>query len=264
MSGGPVIDLNADLGEGFGAWRMADDDALLEVVTSANVACGFHAGDPATMRRVCERAAELGVAIGAHVAYRDLHGFGRRPMVVADDELVADLTYQIGGLAAVAAAAGSPVRYVKAHGALYNQAISDDAVAEVLATAVAAADPSLAVLSLPGSATEAAARKRGLVTVAEGYLDRAYDREGHLVPRSRPGSVITDPAAVAARAVALATGAPVGTADGTEVAVEVRSLCTHGDTEAALQLARGARRALEEAGVAVRAFVGQPAGATAG
>jgi UPF0271 protein len=258
-----AIDLNADLGEGFGPWRMADDEALLGVVTSANVACGFHAGDPVTMRRVCEQAAERGVVVGAHVAYRDLQGFGRRPLAVPSDELVADLTYQIGGLAAVAAAAGSPVRYVKAHGALYNQAVAEDELADVLVTAVAAVAGGLAVVSLPGSATEVAARRHGLPTVAEGYLDRAYDRRGHLVPRSEPGSVITDPGAIVERAVALATGAPVRSHDGTEVSVQVRTLCTHGDTEAALELARAARRALEEAGVEVRPFAAA-LGATAG
>jgi UPF0271 protein len=249
------IDLNADLGEGFGAWRMADDDGLLEVVTSANVACGFHAGEPAIMRRVCRRAAERGVVVGAHVAYRDLIGFGRRPLPVDPRDLADDIVYQIGGLAAVAAAAGSAVRYVKAHGALYNQAADDGDIAGVIAGAVASFDPTLAVLCLPGSAMATAAAEAGLTAVTEGYLDRAYDDRGRLVPRSRPGAVITDGDAVVERAVALATHAPVQSVLGNDVAVDVRSLCTHGDTPAALDLARSARRALEDAGIAVRAFV---------
>ena len=249
------IDLNADLGEGFGAWRMADDDGLLDVVTSANVACGFHAGDPSIMRRVCRRAAERGVVIGAHVSYRDLIGFGRRPLPVDPGDLADDIVYQIGGLAAVAGAAGSAVRYVKAHGALYNQAADDDAIAEVIADAVASFDTSLAVLCLPGSAMADAAAAAGLTAVAEGYLDRAYDDRGRLVPRARDGAVITDGDAVVARAVALATHAPVQSMEGNDVAVDVRSLCTHGDTPAALDLGRAARRALEDAGIAVCAFV---------
>lgn len=249
------IDLNADMGEGFGAWRMADDDGLLEVVTSANVACGFHAGDPSIMRRVCRRAAERGVVIGAHVSYRDLIGFGRRPLPVPPDDLADDIVYQIGGLAAVAGAVGSAVCYVKAHGALYNQAADDRAIAAVIAAAVASFNPGLAVLCLPGSAMAVAAGEAGLLAVAEGFLDRAYDDQGRLVPRSEPGAVITDGDAVVARAVALATHAPVRSVLGNDVAVDVRSLCTHGDTPAALDLARSARRALEDAGIAVRPFV---------
>ncbi|MGI8752456.1 MAG: LamB/YcsF family protein [Acidimicrobiales bacterium] len=249
------IDLNADLGEGFGAWRMADDDGLLEVVTSANVACGFHAGEPSIMRRVCRQAAEHGVVIGAHVSYRDLIGFGRRPLPIAPDDLADDIVYQIGGLAAVAEAAGSAVRYVKAHGALYNQAADDDGIAEVIAGAVASFDPGLAVLCLPGSAMATAAGEAGLTAVAEGYLDRAYDDRARLVPRSREGAVITDGEAVMARAVALATHVPVQSIEGNDVALDVRSLCTHGDTPTALELARSARRALEGAGIAVRSFI---------
>lgn len=246
-----AIDLNADVGEGWGAWKMADDDGLLEVVTSANVACGFHAGDPSIMRRVCERAAERGVAVGAHVSYRDLFGFGRRPMELSADDLRDDVAYQIGGLAAVA---GTPVRYVKAHGALYNRAADDRDVADVVAGAVAAFDPGMAVLCLPGSAMALAAGEAGLEVVAEGYLDRAYDKRGRLVARSVPGAVITDIESVVARAVALASGAAIRDVEGNDVAVDVQSLCTHGDTPAALSLARAARGALEEAGIAVRAF----------
>ncbi|MDQ6783199.1 MAG: LamB/YcsF family protein [Actinomycetota bacterium] len=254
----PVIDLNADVGEGFGAWRMADDDGLLDVVTSANVACGFHAGDPSIMRRVCSRAAERGVIVGAHVSFRDLMGFGRRPMQMAPDDLADDIAYQLGGLAAVARASGSAVRYVKAHGALYNQAADDRGIAEVIAAAVASFEPGLAVLCLPGSAMDSAATAAGLRPVAEGYLDRSYDDRARLVPRSRKGAVITDSDAVVARAVALATHAPVQSVDGNDVTVDVRSLCTHGDTPAALDLARAARRALEGAGVTLRSFVAAP------
>jgi len=234
---------------------MADDEGLLEVVTSANVACGFHAGDPSIMHRVCARAAALGVVVGAHVSYRDLIGFGRRAMAMAPDDLADDLAYQIGGLGAVARAAGAPVRYVKAHGALYNQASEDELLARVVARAVAAVDTGLGVLCLPGSAMATAADAAGLRVIGEGYLDRAYDERGRLVARSLPGAVITDPDEVVTRAVALATAGSVRTVSGNDVAVDVQSLCTHGDTPAALDLARAARRALVAAGVSLRPFM---------
>ncbi len=234
---------------------MADDEGLLAVVTSANVACGFHAGDPSIMHRVCARAAALGVVVGAHVSYRDLIGFGRRAMAMAPDDLADDLAYQIGGLGAVARAAGAPLRYVKAHGALYNQASDDEITARVVARAVAAVDIRLGVLCLPGSAMATAADAAGLRVIGEGYLDRAYDERGRLVARSLPGAVITDPDEVVARAVALATAGSVRSVSGNDVAVDVQSLCTHGDTPAALDLARAARRALVAAGVSLRPFI---------
>ncbi|PJJ73877.1 UPF0271 protein [Sediminihabitans luteus] len=255
----PTIDLNADLGEGFGRWALTDDDALLDVVTSANVACGFHAGDPATMRRVCERAAERGVAIGAQVSYRDLAGFGRRAMDVPADELAAEVAYQVGALDVFARAAGSRVAYVKPHGALYNRAVRDEeqaaAVVEGVRLASTASGDPLPVLGLPGSALHRAAAGAGFVTVAEAFADRAYRPDGTLVPRTEPGAVVHDPDEVVARSVAVATGGGVVAADGTTLTLAAGSLCVHGDTPGAAALAARVRAALDEAGVDVRSFV---------
>jgi UPF0271 protein len=248
------LDLNADLGEGFGVWRLGDDDALLQVVTSANVACGFHAGDPLIMRRVCELAAARGVAIGAQVSFRDLAGFGRRRMHVAPDELTADVLYQLGALDAFARAAGTRVRYVKPHGALYNAAADDPADAAALAAAVAAYDASLPVLGLPGSAMETAARGAGVPFVAEAFADRGYLPTGRLVPRDDAAALITDPDVVVQRAVRFATEGSVETVDGTVVPVRPQSLCLHGDTPNAVHLADAVRRALVSAGVVLRPF----------
>ncbi|AEW92595.1 MULTISPECIES: LamB/YcsF family protein [Streptomycetaceae] len=250
----PVVDLNADLGEGFGRWRLTDDEALLSVVTSANVACGYHGGDPATMRRVCEGAAAHGVAIGAQVSYRDLAGFGRRTMDVPPDELAAEVAYQIGALQVFARAAGSAVRYVKPHGALYNRCVHDDEQARAVVEGVRLAGPGLPVLGLPGSRLHAAAREAGLPVVAEAFADRAYTAAGTLVPRREPGAVVHDPDLVVARALGLARDRRVVSADGTPVEVAARSLCLHGDTPGAAALARRVRAALEAAGVRLGAF----------
>jgi UPF0271 protein len=249
------IDLNADLGEGFGVWRLGDDDALLEVVTSANVACGFHAGDPVTMRRVCAVAAERGVTIGAQVGYRDLPGFGRRRIDIDPDELAADVLYQVGALDACARPAGSRVRYVKPHGALYNTAADDRRQADAVATAVAAFDRSLPLLGLPGSALADAAQAAGLTFVPEAFADRAYLPSGRLVPRSEPGAVIDDPYDVVARAAAMAVQQRVTATDGSTLTVEARSLCVHGDTPGAVYLATEIRRTLVDAGVSLAPFV---------
>jgi UPF0271 protein len=249
-----LIDLNADLGEGFGAWSLGDDDALLDVVTSANVACGFHAGDPVTMRRVCAGAAQRGVAVGAQVGYRDLAGFGRRRMDIAHADLLADVLYQIGALQAFARAAGTRVRYVKPHGALYNTAADDDAQAGAIAAAVAAADSGLPILGLPGSALADAAAAHGVGFVAEAFADRAYLPSGRLVPRSASGAVRTEEAAVVDQAVSIAREGQVRANDGSLVAVSARSLCLHGDTPGAVALARAVRAALAEHGIAVAAF----------
>ena len=249
------IDLNADLGEGFGAWSMGDDEALLDVITSANVACGFHAGDPRTMRRVCASAAARGVVIGAQVGYRDLAGFGRRRMDVAPDDLAADVLYQLGALDACARAAGARVRYVKPHGALYNTAADDATQAGAVAEAVAAFDRSLSLLALPGSALADAAAALGLPFVAEGFADRGYLPSGRLAPRGTDGAVLHDVDAVAARAVRFAADATVDAVDGTPVAVRVASVCVHGDTPGAVRLATAVRRALTEAGVDVAPFL---------
>jgi UPF0271 protein len=238
-----AIDLNADLGEGFGAWRMADDAALLRIVTSANVATGFHAGDPPTMRGVCAMAAERGVRVGAHVSYRDLAGFGRRYLAVDPDELRDEVTFQIAGLDGMARAGGTRVSYVKAHGALYNRVADDPEHASALIAGTQAFNRELQLLGLPGSVLLKLAAEAGLPAVAEGYPDRRYTDGGRLAPRSEPGSVISDPEAVAAQAVRLAASG------------ELRSLCLHGDNPAAVQLARTTREALLAAGTELAAFV---------
>ncbi|MFK0199137.1 LamB/YcsF family protein [Streptomyces lavendulae] len=250
------IDLNADLGEGFGRWTLTDDAALLSVVTSANVACGFHAGDPSIMRRVCERAAERGVRIGAQVSYRDLAGFGRRSMDVPPGELADEIAYQIGALEVFARAAGSRVSYVKPHGALYNRTVHDAAQAGAVVAGIrlAAGEAGLPVLGLPGSLLLAAAGEAGLEPVPEAFADRAYAPGGTLVPRGEPGAVVHDPDAVVARAVGMAAGGSVTAADGSRIAVAARSLCVHGDTPGAAELARRVRDALGAAGVRVEAF----------
>jgi UPF0271 protein len=249
-----VIDLNADLGEGFGRWRLTDDEALLSVVTSANVACGFHAGDPATMRRVCELAAERGVRIGAQVSYRDLAGFGRRAMDVPPDELAAEVAYQIGALEVFARAAGSAVSYVKPHGALYNRAVHDAEQAAAVVAGVRLAG-GLPVLGLPGSRLLAAAEEAGLGTFREAFADRAYTATGTLVPRREPGAVIEAADTVVTRSVRLARDGEVTALTGETVSVDARSLCVHGDTPGAAGLAARVRAALEEAGLHVAAFV---------
>ena len=248
------MDLNSDLGEGYGRWALGDDAALLEVVTSANVACGFHAGDPATIDRTVRAAVERGVAVGAQVSYPDLVGFGRREIDVPPDELTADVLYQLGALEAFAKAAGSRVRYVKPHGALYNRIARDPVQAAAVVEAIRRYDPALPLLTLPGSVAMEAAGEAGIPSVGEGFADRAYTAEGRLVSRREPGAVLHDPEQVAARAVVMAIEHRVEAAGGEQVAVEVRSLCVHGDTPGAVGLARAVRTALEHAGVTLEAF----------
>ncbi|MFE1290790.1 LamB/YcsF family protein [Streptomyces sp. NPDC058751] len=248
------IDLNADLGEGFGRWRLTDDEQLLSVVTSANVACGFHAGDAATMRRVCELAAERGVRIGAQVSYRDLAGFGRRSMDVPPDELTAEVAYQIGALEVFARAAGSRVAYVKPHGALYNRVVHDAEQAAAVVDGVLLAGAGLPVLGLPSSRFLKIAEGAGLPVVAEAFADRAYTGEGTLVPRTQEGAVITDADAVVERSLGLARSGAVTSRCGERVPVRARSLCLHGDTPGAVGLARRVRARLESSGVRVEAF----------
>ncbi|MFC0680835.1 LamB/YcsF family protein [Lysobacter korlensis] len=234
------IDLNSDLGESFGAWTLGDDAALLRLVTSANVACGFHAGDPATMLRTCRLAAERGVTVGAHVSYPDLAGFGRRSMDIDPADLYADTIYQIGAVRAVAETVGARLGYVKPHGALYNRIVSDPA--QAAAVAHAARQTGLPLLGLPDSAIEAAAAEAGVRFWREGFLDRAYRDDGTLVPRSERGSVLTDPQAAAERSVDLARSG------------RVESLCVHGDSPSAVAMAEAALGALEGAGIEVRPF----------
>ncbi|MFI9346119.1 LamB/YcsF family protein [Streptomyces sp. NPDC052773] len=249
-----AIDLNADLGEGFGRWRLTDDEQLLSVVTSANVACGFHAGDAVTMRRVCELAAARGVTIGAQVSYRDLAGFGRRAMDVPPAELAAEVAYQIGALEVFARAAGSRVAYVKPHGALYNRVVHDERQADAVVEGVLLADAALPVLGLPGSRLLELAAEAGLPAVPEAFADRAYTEQGTLVPRGQDGAVVTDPEAVVERSLSLARSGTVTARSGAVIEVRARSLCLHGDTPGAVELARQVRRRLEDAGVRVEAF----------
>ena len=227
-----TIDLNADLAEG-----VTDDEGLLAVVSSANVACGFHAGDAATMRRVCQEAARRGVRVGAQVSYNDREGFGRRDMDVPPDQLAADVLYQIGALAAF-----GEVVYVKPHGALYNRVVHDEQQARAVVAAVKAWREPLPLMGLPGARVLALAREAGLATIEEGFADRAYTPEGRLVPRSQPGAVIHDPAEAARRAVELARSG------------KIRSLCVHGDTPGAVTMARRVRAELEAAGIRIAPF----------
>jgi UPF0271 protein len=247
------IDLNSDLGEGFGVWRLGDDDALLEVVTSANVACGFHAGDASIMRRVCASAAQRGVVIGAQVSYPDLAGFGRRFIDIDPAELADAVLYQLGALDAFARAAGTRVGYVKPHGALYNTAVHHEAQAAAVIDGVRSYG-SLPVLGLPGSRLLAAARAAGLPAVPEAFADRGYTPEGTLVSRREPNALLTVTAEVVSRAVRLATRAELVAVDGTVLPTEAASLCLHGDTPGAVTHARAVRAALEEAGVTLAPF----------
>jgi 5-oxoprolinase (ATP-hydrolysing) subunit A len=249
-----TIDLNCDIAEGFGAWRIADDDALLTVVSSANVACGFHAGDPGTMRRACVTAVKHGVAIGAQVSYRDLAGFGRRFIDVAPMDLVDDVLYQLSALQGIAAVSGGRMSYVKPHGALYNAIVTHEAQAAAVVEAVRQFDASLAVLGLPGSRWLALAEEAGLETVREAFADRAYTPEGTLVSRREPGAVLSDPDVVAERAVRFATEGTVVAIDGSVVPTQAGSICVHSDTPGALSLVKAVRARLVAAGVEVASF----------
>ncbi|PPK64395.1 5-oxoprolinase subunit PxpA [Actinokineospora auranticolor] len=250
MSG---VDLNSDLGEGFGVWRLGDDEALLDVVTSANVACGFHAGDASTMRAVCAAAAARGVAVGAQVSYRDLAGFGRRFIDVEPDRLADEVLYQIGALAACARAAGTRVSYVKPHGALYNATVHHEAQAAAVVNGVRAFGD-LPILGLPGSRLLAATAAAGLTGVEEAFADRGYTPQGTLVPRGEPEALLTDTDAVVARALRLAQAGEIVAVDGSVLATPARSLCLHGDTPGAVHHARAVRAALDGAGIAVVPF----------
>lgn len=250
----PVLDLNCDLGEGFGVWRLGDDEALLDVVTSANIACGFHGGDPTIMRRACEKAASNGVSIGAHVGYRDLVGFGRRPMTIQPADLANEVIYQVAALDGIARAASSRVRYVKPHGALYNTVVADAEQAAAVVDAVRSYDSSLVILGLPDSQLLRLAADANLTTVREAFGDRAYHSDGTLVSRHQPGSVITSATAVADRCLEMARTGQVSSVDGEPVNVQARSVCIHGDTPGAVELVRRVRDILADSGVAVSAF----------
>jgi 5-oxoprolinase (ATP-hydrolysing) subunit A len=250
-----AVDLNADLGEGFGVWRLGDDDAMLAIVTSANIACGFHAGDPAGLLRVCRAAAHRGVAIGAQVGYRDLAGFGRRFIDATAEDLTADIIYQIGALQALAHVAGTTVSYVKPHGALYNTIVHHEVQAAAVAAAVHAVDPALPVLGLASSVFFGEADRIGLRTVPEAFADRAYRPDGQLVSRAEPGAVLHDPQQIADRLSAMLGTGTVTASDGSTIAVPAESVCVHGDSPGAVQIATAVRDRLSADGVTLRAFV---------
>lgn len=249
-----TMDINSDLGESFGPWRMGDDAAMLDIVTSANVACGFHAGDPAGILQTLRAAAQRGVAVGAHVGYRDLVGFGRRNMEPGSAELVADVIYQIGALQGLAAAAGTQVRYVKPHGALYNTIAHDRRQADDVISAVLAVDASLALMALAGSPLVEWARARGLRVVTEAFADRSYNDDGTLVARRHGGAVLHDAEAVAERMLRLVQSGEIEAISGRSVRVQADSICVHGDSPGALEMARRIRARLAQAGVALRSF----------
>lgn len=248
------IDLNADLGESFGRYRLDGDDELLRLVSSANVACGFHAGDPVVMRETVGRAVARGVAIGAHPGYPDLQGFGRRDLSLSPDEIEAVVTYQLGALQGFCVAAGTRLRYVKAHGALYNRAARDPEVARAIAKAAYRIDPSLLFLGLDGTAMLDVAREEGLDVAREAFVDRAYLPDGHLVPRHQPGACLDDVPTIVDRAHRMITERYVTAIDGTRRIVRPDSLCVHGDGPAAVAIVRALRDRLQAAGISVAPF----------
>ena len=249
-----VIDLNSDLGESLGAWSMGDDAAMLDIVSSANVACGFHAGDPAGILATLKAAHARGVSVGAHVAYPDLLGFGRRNMDVASADLVADVIYQIGALQGLAQAAGTRITYVKPHGALYNTIAHDSAQALDVITAIRDVDANLALVALAGSPLVRWAQDAGLRVIAEAFADRAYTPQGALVSRREKGAVLHDSALVAQRMLRLVRDGVIQAIDGSLASVQAQSICVHGDSPGAVEMARAVRMALESDGVVVRSF----------
>jgi UPF0271 protein len=249
------MDINSDLGESYGAWRMGDDAAMLDIVSSANVACGFHAGDPAGILQTLKNAASRGVAVGAHVAYPDLVGFGRRNMDPSSAELVGDVVYQIGALQGLAKAAGTQVRYVKPHGALYNTIAQDARQAGDVITAIQAIDPTLTLMVLAGAPLVQWARERGLRVVQEAFADRAYNDDGSLVSRRLPGAVLHDADQIAERMLQLVQTGEVESITGQRIRLQADSICVHGDSPGAVEMARSIRQRLAQAGVSLQPFV---------
>lgn len=250
-----AIDLNSDLGESYGAWAMGDDEAMLSIVSSANVACGFHAGDPLGILKTVKAAAAKGVSIGAHVSYPDRVGFGRRDMDVTSAELTADVIYQIGAIKGVAAAAGVSVGYVKPHGALYNRIAHDPKQGQAVIDGIKAIDPDLVLMGLAGAPILGLAQKAGLKTVAEAFADRAYTPEGELVSRREAGSVLHDTDLIARRMLQLARESTLEAIDGSTIKVDAQSICVHGDSPGAVTIAQEIRRAFEADGITVRSFL---------
>ncbi|MGM7671224.1 LamB/YcsF family protein [Microbacterium sp. A93] len=249
------IDLNSDVGESFGSYTMGDDAAIFRSVSSANVACGFHGGDPSIIAQTCRDAVAAGITVGAHVSYHDLAGFGRRFLDCSPTELADDVLYQIGALEAMAARSGTAVRYVKPHGALYNAIVHHTEHARAVVDAVKAFNPDLPLLLLPGSVAAEIARAEGLQVVSEAFADRAYTPEGTLLSRSEAGAVLQDEREVTARMVRLATEGVLTAVDGTDLRVEAASICVHSDTPGAVAMAAAVRAGLEEAGVRIGSFV---------
>ena len=247
-----VIDLNADLGESFGAYTLGDDEALMAVITSANIACGFHAGDPLVMKRTVALAVKSGVAIGAHPSFPDLQGFGRRPMTMAHDEVTAMVSYQIGALMALAASEGGRVVHVKPHGALNNMACADAALAEALVRGIAGVDRELLLMAPAGSELAHAGTRGGLRVGLEIFADRAYDEDGSLLPRSEPGAVLHEPEACADRMLSFLSAGAIITLGGRQLATPIHSVCVHGDTAESVAIARRLRDRLEAGCVRVR------------
>lgn len=245
------IDLNCDLGESFGAYAIGKDSDVIRNISSANVACGFHAGDPRVMQRTVALAKEHGVSVGAHVGYPDLVGFGRRNMTFSPEEVTTDVIYQIGALSAFCGAAGVPLRHVKPHGALYNQAAGDPVLSAAIVTAVAAVDKNLMVFAPYGSALAESAEKAGLRVVSEVFADRAYQADGSLVPRNRPGALIKDPGDAVSRILRMVLHGRVATIDGNEISIKAETVCVHGDNPSALSLVVALRKELAAAGIAV-------------
>ncbi len=246
-----TIDLNCDLGESFGAYTIGADAEVMRSISSANVACGYHGGDPAVMRRTVRLAREAGVSVGAHPGFPDLMGFGRREMRLAPQEVEDMILYQVGALAGIAAAEGVRLRHVKAHGALYNMAVRDRGLADAIARAIRAFDASLTLFVLPASELQRAGEAAGLHVALEGFADRSYEPDGSLTPRARPGAVIHDPREVVSRAVRMAKGGGVTAMDGSQVPLRVDTICTHGDTPGASELTRLLRAGLEREGITV-------------
>lgn len=250
-----TMDLNSDLGEGFGQWSMGDDALMLSVVSSANVACGFHAGHPAGILNTLKKAAAAGVVVGAHISYPDLVGFGRRNMEIASHELTADVIYQIGALQGMAKAAGTVVQYVKPHGALYNTIAVDDRQAQAVIDGLKAIDSSLPLVGLAGSRILRLAHSQGLHTIAEAFADRAYQRDGSLAPRHMAGSVLHDAQRVARRVLQLINEGGLMSVDGEFIPLQADSVCVHGDTPGAVDMARQVRALLESSGIVIAPFI---------
>ncbi|MDE9433994.1 LamB/YcsF family protein [Xenorhabdus bovienii] len=250
-----AIDLNSDLGESFGQWKMGNDAEMLGIVSSANVACGFHAGDPVGILQTLKSAKENQVVIGAHVSYPDLVGFGRRNMDIASHELTADVIYQIGALQGLALAAGTRVRYVKPHGALYNTIANDERQALAVIEGILVIDPNLALVGLAGSNILRLAQEKGLKTIAEAFADRAYTAAGELVSRREAGAVLHDANLVAQRMLQLVTEGGVDSIDGKFTPIKADSICVHGDSPGALDMAKQVKKVLQQAGITIQSFI---------